>query len=61
MDDALAELARLSPRQGRMVELCYFGGLSVVETAEVLKVSVDTVTRDWRQAKAWLHRELNKQ
>lgn len=43
-----------------MVELRYFGGLSVVETAEVLKVSVDTVTRDWRQAKAWLHRELNK-
>lgn len=60
LDDALAELARLSPRQGRMVELRYFGGLSVVETAEVLKVSVDTVTRDWRQAKAWLHRELNK-
>jgi RNA polymerase sigma factor (TIGR02999 family) len=60
LDDALAELARLSPRQGRVVELRYFGGLSVEETAEVLKVSVDTVTRDWRQAKAWLHRELNK-
>ena len=60
LDDALAELARLSPRQARVVELRYFGGLSVEETAEVLKVSVDTVTRDWRQAKAWLHRELNK-
>jgi len=60
LDDALAELARLSPRQGRVVELRYFGGLSVEETAEVLNVSIDTVTRDWRQAKAWLHRELNK-
>jgi RNA polymerase sigma-70 factor (ECF subfamily) len=60
LDDALAELSRLSPRQGRIVELRYFGGLTVEETAEVLKVSVDTITRDWRQAKAWLHRELNK-
>ena len=60
LDDALAELAQLSPRQGRVVELRYFGGLSVEETAEVLKVSLDTVTRDWSQAKAWLHRELNK-
>jgi RNA polymerase sigma factor (TIGR02999 family) len=60
LDDALAELTRLSPRQGRVVELRYFGGLSLEETAEVLKVSEDTVTRDWRQAKAWLHRELNK-
>jgi RNA polymerase sigma factor (TIGR02999 family) len=60
LDDALSELARLSPRQSRMVELRYFGGLSVEETAEVLGVSADTVTRDWSQAKAWLHRELNK-
>jgi RNA polymerase sigma factor (TIGR02999 family) len=60
LDDALTELARLSPRQARVVELRHFGGLSVEATAEVLKVSVDTVTRDWRQAKAWLHRELNK-
>jgi RNA polymerase sigma factor (TIGR02999 family) len=59
LDDALEELARLSPRQGRVVELRYFGGLSVVETADVLKISTDTVTRDWNQAKAWLHRELN--
>src|SRR4030095_2481400 len=59
LDDALAELARLSPRQSRVVELRYFGGLSVVETAEALKVSTDTITRDWNQAKAWLHRELD--
>ena len=59
LDDALVELTRLSPRQGQVVELRYFGGLSVTETAEVLKVSSDTVTRDWNQARAWLHRELN--
>lgn len=59
LDDALAELATLSPRQSRVVELRYFGGLSVTETAEVLKVSSDTVTRDWNHARAWLHRELN--
>jgi RNA polymerase sigma factor (TIGR02999 family) len=58
LDDALAELARLSPRQSRVVELRYFGGLSVAETAEALHVSSDTVTRDWSQAKAWLYREL---
>ena len=60
LDDALTELARLSPRQSRVVELRYFGGLSVTETAEVLAVSSDTVTRDWNQAKAWLHRELDQ-
>jgi RNA polymerase sigma factor (TIGR02999 family) len=59
LDDALEELARLSPRQSRVIELRYFGGLSVKETAEVLKISSDTVTRDWNQAKAWLYRELN--
>ena len=59
LDDALKELGRLSPRQSHVVELRYFGGLSVTETAEVLKVSSDTVTRDWNQAKAWLRRELN--
>lgn len=58
LDDALEELARLSPRQSQVVELRYFGGLSVTETAEVLKVSSDTVTRDWNQARAWLHRQL---
>jgi RNA polymerase sigma factor (TIGR02999 family) len=60
LDDALAELAQLAPRQSRVVELRYFGGLSVAETAEVLQVSTDTVTRDWNQAKAWLYRALSK-
>jgi len=60
LDDALAELARLSPRQSRVVELRYFGGLSVEAMAEVLQVSTDTVTRDWNQAKAWLHRALKR-
>ncbi|MGH9766521.1 MAG: sigma-70 family RNA polymerase sigma factor [Blastocatellia bacterium] len=59
LDDALTELARLSPRQSQVVELRYFGGLSVAETAEALKVSPDTVTRDWNQAKAWLYHALN--
>lgn len=58
LDDALKELARLSPRQSQVIELRYFGGLSVTETADVLKISSDTVTRDWNHAKAWLHREL---
>ena len=60
LDDALAELAQLSPRQTQVVELRYFGGLSVAETAEVLKISSDSVTRDWNQAKAWLYRTLNR-
>jgi RNA polymerase sigma factor (TIGR02999 family) len=61
LDDALAELARLSPRQSQVVELRYFGGLSVAETAEALKVSPDTVTRDWNQAQAWLYRALSSE
>jgi RNA polymerase sigma-70 factor (ECF subfamily) len=61
LDDALAELAELSSRQSRVVELRYFGGLSVTETADALKVSPDTVTRDWNQAKAWLYLALHKQ
>ncbi|HWQ32272.1 MAG TPA: sigma-70 family RNA polymerase sigma factor [Blastocatellia bacterium] len=60
LDEALAELALLSPRQSQVVELRYFGGLSVTETAEVLQISTDTVTRDWNQAKAWLFRVLNR-
>lgn len=60
LDDALAELAQLAPRQSQVVELRYFGGLSVAETAEVLRISTDTVTRDWQQAKAWLYRALNR-
>jgi RNA polymerase sigma factor (TIGR02999 family) len=58
LDLALQGLAKTNERQSRVVELRYFGGLSVEETAEVLKVSSDTVTRDWRFAKAWLKREM---
>lgn len=59
LDDALEALAAFDRRKSRVVELRYFGGLSVRETAEVLKVSEDTVLRDWRLAKAWLLRELS--
>jgi RNA polymerase sigma factor (TIGR02999 family) len=58
LDDALNALATIAPRKVRVVELRFFAGLSVEETAEVLKVSPDTVVRDWRMAKVWLHREL---
>ena len=59
LDDALDALSRIDERKGRVVEMRFFGGLSVEETAEVLKVSPDTVMRDWRLAKAWLLRELS--
>jgi RNA polymerase sigma factor (TIGR02999 family) len=59
LDDALNDLAKLDPRKAKVVELRYFAGLSVQETAEVLAVSVDTVMRDWRSARAWLRRELS--
>jgi RNA polymerase sigma factor (TIGR02999 family) len=59
LDDALNALARVDERKSRVVEMRFFGGLSVEETAEVLKVSPDTVMRDWRLAKAWLLRELS--
>jgi RNA polymerase sigma factor (TIGR02999 family) len=59
LDDALGVLTKMDPRKARVVELRYFGGLSVEEAAEVLQVSVETVTRDWRMAKAWLLQELN--
>jgi RNA polymerase sigma-70 factor, ECF subfamily len=58
LDDALTELANVDPRKSRVVELRYFGGLSVEEAAAVLHVSPETVQRDWRVAKAWLLREL---
>jgi RNA polymerase sigma factor (TIGR02999 family) len=61
LDDALIDLEKLNPRQCHVVELRYFGGLSVEETAENLKVSPDTVARDWRSAKAWLYRQLSRQ
>ena len=58
LDDAMKALERIDPRKGQVVEMRFFGGLSVEETAEVLKVSPLTVKRDWRAAKAWLYREL---
>ncbi|MDX6612120.1 MAG: hypothetical protein QOD75_1306 [Blastocatellia bacterium] len=58
-DEALTRLARLDQRKARIVELRYFGGLSVAESAELLKISAVTVMRDWKTAKAWLHRELS--
>jgi RNA polymerase sigma factor (TIGR02999 family) len=61
LDDALEALAAVDERKARVIELRFFGGLSVDESAAVLKVSVDTVLRDWKLAKAWLLRELRDQ
>jgi RNA polymerase sigma factor (TIGR02999 family) len=58
LDDAMNALAQLDPRKVQVVEMRFFGGLSVEETAEVLKVSAVTVMRDWSTAKAWLYREM---
>ena len=58
LDEALEELARLDRRKSSVVELRYFGGLSLEETAEVLKISLMTVRRDWRAAKAWIYRRM---
>ena len=58
LDEALTRLATIDPRKGRTVELRYFGGLSMEETAEVLKISPQSVMRDWKLARAWLQREL---
>ncbi|HEX4950951.1 MAG TPA: sigma-70 family RNA polymerase sigma factor [Blastocatellia bacterium] len=59
LDDALRMLEKLDTRQCRIVELRFFGGLSLEEAAEVLRVSVSTVRRDWRMAQAWLHQQLS--
>ena len=59
LDDALNALATRAPRKAKVVELRFFGGLSVEETADVLRVSSITVMREWRSAKAWLYRELS--
>jgi RNA polymerase sigma factor (TIGR02999 family) len=59
LDDALESLARVDPRKGQVVELRFFGGLSVDETAEALGISAETVLRDWRFAKVWLLREVS--
>ena len=61
LDDALNELASLDARKAQVVELRFFGGLSVEETAEVLKISQQTVLRDWKFAKSWLLRTLSEQ
>lgn len=60
LDEALGELARLSPRQGMLVEARFFGGLDLRETAELLSVSEATIVRDWRAARAWLATELRR-
>jgi RNA polymerase sigma factor (TIGR02999 family) len=60
LDDALSALAVVDPQQSRIVELRYFGGLTIEQTAKVLDVSPATVKRDWNVAKAWLHREIEK-
>jgi RNA polymerase sigma factor (sigma-70 family) len=59
LDDALNALGQLAPRKAKVVELRFFGGLTVDETAEVLQVSSITVMREWKSAKAWLYRELS--
>ncbi|HEV3214822.1 MAG TPA: sigma-70 family RNA polymerase sigma factor [Vicinamibacterales bacterium] len=59
LDDALHALADLDERQSRVIELRFFGGLSVAETAAVLGISSETVMRDWKMARAWLMREMN--
>jgi RNA polymerase sigma factor (TIGR02999 family) len=61
LDQALNELACLDPRQGRIVELCYFGGMSEAEAADALAVSRSTVAREWRSARAWLYRRMTVQ
>jgi RNA polymerase sigma factor (TIGR02999 family) len=61
LDEALEELQRFDPRKGQVVELRYFGGLSLEETASALDISMMTVRRDWRAAKAWLFRRVSGQ
>ena len=60
LDEALARLGELDPRQSRIVELRFFGGMTVEETAEVLSISPKTVKRDWSVARAWLHAEISR-
>jgi RNA polymerase sigma factor (TIGR02999 family) len=60
LDDALTALSEIDPRKSRVVELRFFGRLTMDETAEILNVSPDTVLRDWKMAKVWLMRELGK-
>ena len=60
LDDALVALAKIDPRRARVIELRFFGGLTVEETAEILQISPQSVMRDWRLARAWLTRELRR-
>jgi RNA polymerase sigma-70 factor (ECF subfamily) len=60
LDEALTKLAMIDSRKAQIVELKYFGGMTIEEAAEVLDVSTPTVERDWRLAKIWLHREVSK-
>jgi len=60
LDEALTALSKLDPRKSRVVELRFFGGLTVEEAADVLEISKETVTRDWQMAKTWLFRELSR-
>ena len=60
LDDALTELAQIDPRKAKVIELRFFGGLSVEETAEILGISPQSVMRDWRLARSWLMRELRR-
>ena len=61
LNDALDGLGEIDPRKRQIIELRFFGGLSVEETAEVLKIAPRTVEREWKLAKAWLYRELSKE
>jgi len=61
LDDALSKLTSIDPRKGKVVELRFFGGLSVEETAEALQISAVTVMREWSMAKAWLYNSLNNE
>jgi RNA polymerase sigma factor (sigma-70 family) len=60
LDDALSALAKVDPRKTRVIELRFFGGLNVEETAEVLTISPQSVLRDWKLGKAWLTREMQR-
>lgn len=61
VDEALDTLAKIDPRRAKVVEMRFFGGLSVKETAAVLGISEESVARDWRLARAWLARELSRE
>ena len=61
LDEALNELSTMDPQQSRIVELRVFGGLTVEETAEVMKISPRTVKREWSMARTWLHQQMNRQ